>query len=74
MEHTNRAMSFGPLNWLPVTPDHHRIHYSATLHRGRNPGGTFRLLFGTYVVAAEMPEEYPLGLGERVEGKKSHEC
>jgi len=73
MEHTNWKMSFGPLNWLLVTPDYHRIHHSATLHRGQNLGTTFRLwdrMFGTYVDPAEMPGEYPLGLGERVEGKK----
>ena len=73
VEHTNWKMSFGPLNWLLVTPDYHRIHHSATLHRGQNLGTTFRLwdrMFGTYVDPAEMPEEYPLGLGEPVEGKK----
>ncbi|HUA39324.1 MAG TPA: sterol desaturase family protein [Candidatus Sulfopaludibacter sp.] len=73
VEHTNWKLSFGPLNWLLVTPDYHRIHHSATVHRGRNLGTTFRLwdrMFGTYVDPAEMPEEYPLGLGERVEGKK----
>jgi len=73
IEHTNWKLSFGPLNWLIVTPDYHRIHHSATLHRGKNLAGTFRIwdmMFGTYVDPATVKEEFPLGLGEPVEGKK----
>jgi sterol desaturase/sphingolipid hydroxylase (fatty acid hydroxylase superfamily) len=73
IEHTNCRLSFGPLNWLIVTPDYHRIHHSATLHRGKNLAGTFRIwdmMFGTYVNPAEVKEEFPLGLGEDVEGKR----
>ena len=73
VEHTNCKLSFGPLNWLLVTPDYHRIHHSATLHRGKNLAGTFRIwdmMFGTYVNPAEVKEVFPLGLGEPVETKK----
>jgi sterol desaturase/sphingolipid hydroxylase (fatty acid hydroxylase superfamily) len=73
IEHTNWKLSFGPLNWLLVTPDYHRIHHSATLHRGKNLAGTFRIwdmMFGTYVDPATVKEEFPLGLGEPVDGKK----
>jgi sterol desaturase/sphingolipid hydroxylase (fatty acid hydroxylase superfamily) len=73
IEHTNCKLNFGPLNWLLVTPDYHRIHHSATLHRGKNLAGTFRIwdvMFGTYVDPATVREEFPLGLGEPVEGKK----
>ncbi len=73
VEHTNCKLSFGPFNWLLVTPDYHRIHHSATLHRGRNLAGTFRIwdmMFGTYVNPAEVKEAFPLGLGEPVESKK----
>jgi len=73
VEHTNCRLSFGPLNWLLVTPDYHRIHHSATLHRGKNLAGTFRIwdmMFGTYVDPARVKEDFPLGLGERVETKK----
>jgi sterol desaturase/sphingolipid hydroxylase (fatty acid hydroxylase superfamily) len=73
IEHTNWKISFGPLNWLLVTPDYHRIHHSATLHRGKNLAGTFRIwdmMFGTYVNPATVRDEYPLGLGEPVEPKK----
>jgi sterol desaturase/sphingolipid hydroxylase (fatty acid hydroxylase superfamily) len=72
-EHTNLKVNVGPLAWLIVTPDYHRIHHSATLHRGMNLAPTFRIwdrMFGTYVDPATMPGEYPLGLGERVEPKK----
>jgi sterol desaturase/sphingolipid hydroxylase (fatty acid hydroxylase superfamily) len=73
IEHTNWKLSFGPLNWLLVTPDYHRIHHSATLHRGMNLAGTFRIwdmMFGTYVDPAKVKEDFPLGLGEPIENKK----
>jgi sterol desaturase/sphingolipid hydroxylase (fatty acid hydroxylase superfamily) len=66
-------LSFGPLNWLIVTPDYHRIHHSATLHRGKNLAGTFRIwdmMFGTYVDPATVKEEFLLGLGEQVDKKQ----
>jgi sterol desaturase/sphingolipid hydroxylase (fatty acid hydroxylase superfamily) len=72
-EHTNLTINVGPLAWLIITPDYHRIHHSATIHRGKNLGTTFSLwdrMFGTYVDPASVPEHFPLGLGERVPGKK----
>jgi sterol desaturase/sphingolipid hydroxylase (fatty acid hydroxylase superfamily) len=72
-EHTNLKVNVGPLTWLLVTPDYHRIHHSATLHRGKNLAPTFRIwdrMFGTYVDPATVPDEFPLGLGERVEKEK----
>ena len=73
VEHTNWKLSFGPLNWLLVTPDYHRIHHAATIHRGKNLAGTFRIwdmMFGTYVNPAKVARDFPLGLGEPVERKK----
>ncbi len=72
-EHTNLKVNVGPLAWLIVTPEYHRIHHSATIHRGMNLAPTFRIwdkLFGTYVDPASVPAEYPLGLGERVQRKE----
>jgi sterol desaturase/sphingolipid hydroxylase (fatty acid hydroxylase superfamily) len=72
-EHTNLNVNIGPLKWLIVTPDYHRIHHSATTHRGMNLAPTFRIwdrMFGTYVDPASMPKEFPLGLGEHVERKQ----
>ena len=72
-EHTNLNVNIGPLAWLVITPDYHRIHHSATLHRGMNLAPTFRIwdrLFGTYVDPATVPQDYPLGLGEEIKGKE----
>src|SRR6266446_4288430 len=39
-EHTNLTVNVGPLAWLIITPKYHRIHHSATIHRGKNLGTT----------------------------------
>lgn len=72
-EHTNLKVRIGPLKYLIITPEYHRIHHSATIHRGQNLGTTFSLwdrMFGTFVDPDKIHEEYPLGLGERIEPKK----
>ena len=72
-EHTNFKVNIGPLKYLIITPEYHRIHHSATVNRGLNLGTTFVLWdkwFGTYVDPATVKEEYPLGLGEPIEKKK----
>lgn len=73
VEHTNWRLSFGPLNWLLVTPDYHRIHHTATPPYGKNLAGTFRIwdmMFGTYVNPAKASKDFALGLGEAVDKKK----
>lgn len=70
VEHTNWKLSFGPLNWLLVTPDYHRIHHAAKLHRGKNLAGIFRIwdkMFGTYVDPNKVPLDFELGLGKSVQ-------
>jgi sterol desaturase/sphingolipid hydroxylase (fatty acid hydroxylase superfamily) len=72
-EHTNVHVNIGPLKWLFITPDYHRVHHSATRHCRMNLGTTFSLwdrMFGTYVDPATMPESFPLGLGEPIDKKK----
>ncbi len=72
-EHTNLNPNIGPLARLLITPEYHRVHHSATTQRGMNLAPTFRIWdrwFGTYVNPATMPEEYPLGLGEPIQGKQ----
>ncbi len=72
-EHTNLKVNIGPLIWLIITPKYHRIHHSATIHRGKNLGTTFTLwdrMFGTYVDPATVTESFPLGLGEPVETRQ----
>ncbi len=72
-EHTNVRVNIGPLKWLFITPDYHRVHHSATQHCRMNLGTTFSLwdrMFGTYVDPKTMPETFPLGLGEPIDKKK----
>jgi sterol desaturase/sphingolipid hydroxylase (fatty acid hydroxylase superfamily) len=72
-EHTNLKVNIGPLAWLIISPAYHRIHHSATVHRGKNLGTTFSIwdrMFGTYVDPEEVQDSFPLGLGEPVERKK----
>ena len=71
-EHTNLRVNVGPLRWLIVTPDYHRVHH-ATAHCRSNYGTTFSLwdrMFRTYTDPATVPMSAPLGLGEPVEKKK----
>ena len=72
-EHTNIRVNIGPLKYVFITPDYHRVHHSATQHCRMNLGGTFSIwdrLFGTYVDPATMPEAFPIGLGEPIDKKK----
>jgi sterol desaturase/sphingolipid hydroxylase (fatty acid hydroxylase superfamily) len=72
-EHTNVRVNIGPLRWIFITPDYHRVHHSATQHCRMNLGTTFSLwdrMFGTYVDPATMPEKFALGLGEPLDKKK----
>ncbi len=59
--HSNLRIGYGPLNWVLVSPQTHRIHHSIeTRHWNRNFAAYFPLLdvvFGTYYNPA--PDEYP---------------
>ena len=68
-EHTNLKINVGPLRWLVITPQYHRVHHSATRHSGMNLGATFSIwdrLFGTHIDPDTMPDTFPLGLGNPV--------
>jgi sterol desaturase/sphingolipid hydroxylase (fatty acid hydroxylase superfamily) len=72
-EHTNVKVDIGVLKWVFITPAFHRVHHSATRHKGMNLGTTFSIwdrMFGTYVDPETMPESYPLGLGEPIEKRE----
>ena len=72
-EHTNVRVNIGWLKHIFITPQYHRVHHSATTHRGMNLGTTFSLwdhLFGTYVDPDGIAEDYPLGLDENVGQKE----
>jgi sterol desaturase/sphingolipid hydroxylase (fatty acid hydroxylase superfamily) len=71
-EHTNVRVNIGPLRWIFITPDYHRVHHSTEYNR-TNFGTTFSLwdrMFGTYHDPATVPANAPLGLGEPYDGKK----
>lgn len=68
-EHTNVKVNIGPLRYVFITPDYHRVHHSANELSRTNFGGTFSLwdrAFGTYTDPRTVPEDTPLGLGEEV--------
>jgi sterol desaturase/sphingolipid hydroxylase (fatty acid hydroxylase superfamily) len=72
-EHTNVRVNIGPLQWLFISPEYHRVHHSVGQECRMNLGTTFSLwdrMFGTYVDPAKMPENFQLGLGEPVDKKK----
>jgi sterol desaturase/sphingolipid hydroxylase (fatty acid hydroxylase superfamily) len=63
--HANVSWTLGPLRYLLVTPQSHRIHHSTSAeHYGTNLGVTFSIwdsLFGTAHRGSEWP---PVGLGD----------
>jgi len=68
-EHTNLRVEIGPLRHVLMTPAFHRVHHSATVHRGKNLAPIFPFwdhLFGTFVDPRSVEGDFPLGLGERV--------
>lgn len=71
-EHTNVRVNVGPLRWIIITPDYHRVHHS-TRHNRSNYGTAFSVwdrMFGTYTDPAKVPPNEPLGLGEPVEERQ----
>jgi len=71
-EHTSVRANIGWLRWIIITPDYHRVHHS-TAHNRSNFGTTFSFwdrFFGTYTDPATVPADAPLGLGERVSGRR----
>ncbi|MBK7644844.1 MAG: sterol desaturase family protein [Planctomycetes bacterium] len=72
-EHTNVKVNLGPLAYVFITPDYHRVHHSANELCRTNFGGTFSLwdrAFGTYTDPKTVPEDTPLGLGEQIQPRK----
>jgi sterol desaturase/sphingolipid hydroxylase (fatty acid hydroxylase superfamily) len=72
-EHTNLKLNIGPLRYIFITPQYHRVHHSATRYSRMNLGATFSIwdrMFGTFVDPATMPDSFPLGLGEPIKAKE----
>jgi sterol desaturase/sphingolipid hydroxylase (fatty acid hydroxylase superfamily) len=69
-EHTNVRVNIGWLRHIFITPQYHRVHHAATTYRNMNFGTTFSLwdrMFGTYVDPEGLPENYALGLDQKVQ-------
>ncbi len=72
-EHTNLRVNIGPLAWVFITPQYHRVHHSASELCRTNYGTTFSVwdrVFGTYFDPRDVPAGTRLGLGEPVERKR----
>jgi sterol desaturase/sphingolipid hydroxylase (fatty acid hydroxylase superfamily) len=49
--HTNISVNLGPLQWLLITPDYHRLHHGTRGLAGKNLGFVFTIwdrMFGTF--------------------------
>ncbi len=63
--HSNVRLPVGPLAWLLVTPESHRIHHSAAAERSKNLGISLTIwdrLFGTFMDPRSVPADLRLGL------------
>jgi sterol desaturase/sphingolipid hydroxylase (fatty acid hydroxylase superfamily) len=72
-EHTNVRVNIGWLKHIFITPQYHRVHHSATMHRGMNLGTTFSIwdrMFGTHIDPDTVVDNYPLGLDEAIQQKE----
>lgn len=62
--HTNLWVNIGPLEWILITPNYHRIHHGARGLAGKNLGFVFTIwdrIFGTYVNPKFIGEDFALG-------------
>ena len=72
-EHTNLRVNIGPLSYVFITPQYHRVHHSASDLCRTNFGTTFSLwdrMFGTYTDPRDVPVGTPLGLGEPIDRRR----
>jgi sterol desaturase/sphingolipid hydroxylase (fatty acid hydroxylase superfamily) len=72
-EHTNLRVNIGPLSYVFITPQYHRVHHSASDLCRTNFGTTFSLwdrMFGTYTDPRDVPAGTTLGLGEPIDRRR----
>jgi sterol desaturase/sphingolipid hydroxylase (fatty acid hydroxylase superfamily) len=63
--HTNLWVNLGPLEWLFIIPNYHRVHHSASPLMHTNLGFILTIwdrIFGTYTDPRVVETEFPLGL------------
>ncbi len=61
--HTNISVNLGPLEWLFITPNFHRIHHGARGLAGRNLGFVLTIwdrMFGTYTDPKKIGDAFTL--------------
>lgn len=61
--HTNLWVNLGPLEWLLITPNYHRIHHGAKGLMNKNLAFVFTVwdrMFGTYVSTETTGRDFPL--------------
>jgi sterol desaturase/sphingolipid hydroxylase (fatty acid hydroxylase superfamily) len=62
--HTNLWINLGPLEWILITPNYHRIHHGARGLAGKNLGFVFTIwdrMFGTYADPESVGKGFALG-------------
>jgi sterol desaturase/sphingolipid hydroxylase (fatty acid hydroxylase superfamily) len=72
-EHTNLRVNIGPLAYVFITPQYHRVHHSASELCRRNFGTTFSVwdrMFKTYRDPRDVPAGTHLGLGEPLDRRR----
>ena len=61
--HTNISVNVGPLEWLLITPNYHRLHHGTRGFAGKNLGFVFTVwdrMFGTFEDPKVIGEAYTL--------------
>lgn len=69
--HANVYVDLGPVQWLFITPNFHRVHHSASPLMRKNLGFVVTVwdrLFGTYVDPRKVGREFPVGLAMKNRG------
>ena len=69
--HANIKVDLGPVQWLIITPDYHRIHHASDERSRKNLAFVFTLwdrAFGTYVDPRSIKEPFTLGSAEPDKG------
>ncbi len=62
--HTNIWVNLGPLEWILITPNYHRVHHGARGLSNKNLGFILTIwdrMFGTYVNPQSIGKDFPLG-------------
>lgn len=62
--HANLSVDLGPMEWLLITPNFHRVHHGAGRLAGQNLGFVLTIwdrIFGTYVDPKKIDQDFAIG-------------